>query len=361
MKIIQLINSLQRGGGAEKFVCDLVLAQSKIDGVEVKIVNIMTPKNLDFIDICKKNNIEIYNINGCKYSVKTITRLKSIIELEKPDVVHVHLFPALYYASIVKKLSKYKFKLLYTEHSTTNRRMRSKFFKYLDSFIYSSYDRIIAISEQVSKSISIHMPEIVPIIINNGIDIDCINKVKPKNIRKDLGLNSDVFLLTMVARFCEIKDYATVIKALKLLPDNIHLVCIGDGPTLGENVLLVKNLFLTNRVHFLGLRKDVYAILKMSDAFVLSSHHEGFSIFMLEAMACGKPFIASSVPGIKDLVSNIAALFEYKNEKELAKVIEDIVSNNKIYEDLSAKSLSFASKYDINKIAGKYLNAYLAI
>lgn len=358
MKIIQLINSLQRGGGAEKFLLDLLLAQNQINGTEVILINLMPPLNNDFNEICISNGIKIYNIGSTKYSIRGIMSLKKIIDLEKPDVVHVHLFPSLYYASIIKRLSKYSYKLIYTEHSTSNRRRKIPFLKLLDRFFYNKYDKIIAISNQVLDGLTSYLPKLDAVIINNGIDIIAIHSAAKLDLRNYLNIPNNCFILSMVARFCDIKDYDTVIKAISKLPINVHFVCVGNGPTLDSTRQLSKELNVETRVHFLGLRKDVYSILKGSDAIVLSTHHEGFSISMLEAMACSKPFIGSSVPGINDLVYNVAALFEYKNDEQLANLIIKISTDKDYYNKLSYNSFEFAKKYDIKSIAKKYIQEY---
>lgn len=77
----------------------------------------------------------------------------------------------------------------------------------------------------------------------------------------------------------------------------MHLLCVGTGPLLEEHRKYCEKNNLSSRVHFLGLRNDIPQILKASDVIVLSSEHEGFSLSMLEAMASGRPFIASDVPG----------------------------------------------------------------
>lgn len=357
MKIAHVINVLHRGGGAEKFLYDLLLAQSKDH--DVRVVNILNPGNMDYIDGCRNSGIQVYDIKSKKYSLRGLFRLVRYIKNENPDIIHVHLFPALYYMAIAKMLSGVNVRLVYTEHNTTNRRRGIRIFKYIDSWIYSKYDKVFAISEQVALSIKNYLPQINPIIINNGVNITDIEQAKIIDLRKMLNLGNEIFFVTMVARFCDVKDYNTVIKSLCYLPTNIHFVCIGDGPTKGDSEQLVSELSLTSRVHFLGLRRDVYSLIKGSDIIVLSTHHEGFSISMLEAMACGKPFIASSVPGIKDLVADVAVLFEYKNEKQLAGIIQKVYLDRDYYSLLSSKSLLFVSKYDISVIADKYINEYM--
>src|SRR5690606_22583499 len=64
--------------------------------------------------------------------------------LKKYDIIHVHLFPSLYWAGLAKMVSFSKVKMVYTEHSTTNRRRSNFFFKLMDKLVYKFYDRIIA-------------------------------------------------------------------------------------------------------------------------------------------------------------------------------------------------------------------------
>ena len=106
----------------------------------------------------------------------------------------------------------------------------------------------------------------------------------------------------MCAAFRKQKDYMTLFRAVNYLPANVHVLCVGDGEYREEHEAYCKTHDLSSRVHFLGLRKDVARIFKASDVIVLSTYYEGFSIAMLEAMATGRPFVASAVPGIQDLV-----------------------------------------------------------
>ena len=166
-----------------------------------------------------------------------------------------------------------------------------------------------------------------------------------------MGLKPDCKLVTMVARFCFMKDYKTLIKAMSRLERDIHLLCIGDGPFLNENKEYAKAVGVDSRIHFLGLRKDVPNLLQASDVIVLSSKHEGFSISMLEAMSCKKPFIGSNVPGIGDLVRDVALLFEFQDDEELALRIKEVLTDRTLYCNVAEKCYSFAKQYDINIIS----------
>jgi hypothetical protein len=69
--------------------------------------------------------------------------------LEKYDIVHVHLFPTLYWVALAKFLSFSKTKLIFTEHNTSNRRINKKLWRVSDNFIYRQYNAIVSITKEV--------------------------------------------------------------------------------------------------------------------------------------------------------------------------------------------------------------------
>lgn len=111
--------------------------------------------------------------------------------------------------------------------------------------------------------------------------------------------------LVMVARFQEQKDHATLLRALAgltALPWTLEL--IGDGPLLPEMQALAAELQLTDRVNFLGARRDVAERLQAAHVFVLATHWEGFPRSILEAMRAGLPVVASAVGGVSEAVTD---------------------------------------------------------
>lgn len=358
MKVLQVIDTLVRGGGAEKFALDLSIALNKIDDVEVVVLSIVTPSNNDYVEILKAKGIKHYVLSSKLRSPNNVRALKLFVEDGDFDVVHVHLFPALYFAALAKTISKKKVKLVYTEHSTTNKRRKNKIFRLTDRFIYRIYDALIGISKKVKLNLDKHLSSNFVQVINNGIDIANIQAAPSANIRDVENIPDNSTIVTMVSRITDGKDYKTVINAIKRLPDSFHVVFVGDGPLMSDLRTFTYESGASERIHILGLRSDVYSILKDSDIIVLSTHHEGFSIAMLEAMACKKPFVASAVEGIKDLVDGVAELFEYQNDQQLASILLNLANDHIKYEQIAERCLSFAKNYDINLVAKKYLNVY---
>ncbi len=358
MRVLQVINRLNRGGGAEKFVFDLSTTLNSIKGVSVDILSICKPQNTDFTNEVARFGLHHYVSSGTS-PWRNLPRIIRFLGEGRYDVIHVHLFPALYIVALATLFLRQKPKLIYTEHSTSNRRRGKKLFQLLDHIIYTKYDSVVGISEEVKQKLNLHAKLNNIAVIPNGVNIKQIDAIiEQPSVREELRLPFDAVVVTMVGRFVPGKDYSTLIQALFDLPDNVHIICVGDGP-LREKIQsqTIRRPF-ANRVHFLGLRSDVISILKSSDIIVLSTEHEGFSISMLEAMACSKPFVASAVLGVKDIVGDSALLFEYQNAADLAGCIQSLIADKELYDTMSAKSRAFAKEYDMGLIAKKYFNVY---
>ena len=361
MKILHIINSFMRGGGAETLVLTLATALSRIEGNTVHVLSLKDPEDKEFVQFLEEQGGKCFALSENLKSFKNVQLLANFIKRGNYDIVNVHLFPSLYVAALAKILKGVNTRLVYTEHSTTNRRRGRLMFRIIDKRVYHVYDCIITISKEVELALKKHVPDARTVTINNGINISLFENAIPANIRTEMGLKPDCKLVTMVARFCFMKDYKTLIKAMSRLERDIHLLCIGDGPFLNENKEYAKAVGVDSRIHFLGLRKDVPNLLQASDVIVLSSKHEGFSISMLEAMSCKKPFIGSNVPGIGDLVRDVALLFEFQDDEELALRIKEVLTDRTLDCNVAEKCYSFAKQYDINIISQKYMKLYRSL
>lgn len=347
MKILHILTSLELGG-AEKLLLDLIPAQKK-EGIEVDLL-VLDLKNEVFLEEYRKNGIEpiIPKCNN-KKSLKNIFEIYKIIKNGKYDIVHTHLIHAQIWTSIVSKFIKNKI-FITTEHSTSNRRRGKKIFKLLDLFIYSSYEKIVAISDATEKNLLewLKISEEKMEIILNGVSLkDFLGDIKRENNKK----------IVMVSRFHPAKDHITVVKALKYLPEEYNLTFVGEGETKERVEKLVEELKLKNRVTFLGVSKEIPKILKESGIAVQSSKFEGFGISALEAMASGTPIVASDVEGLADIVGNAGLLFKLENSEELAKQIFSL-ENKDFYMEKSKEGIERSLKFSIEESAKKYIELY---
>ena len=354
MKILQVITSL-RVGGAEKLIVDMVPLYIQaghqvdvlvFDGVDTTFKQQLIQQGIKIIS---------FGINKSVYSPQFI--LKLIPLLKQYDIVHTHNTACQYFvafASLIISPSK-RPKLVTTEHNTNNRRRNLWGFKHIDKWMYEKYQSVISISLQATQNLSdfIGSNEKVKTIFN-GINIDLfLNAAHLKYER-----NTDEIILCMVAGFRDQKDQDTLIRSLKYLPKQYKVWLVGDGDRRPILENLVSNEKLADRVHFWGVRSDIPQILKSSDIIVMSSHWEGLSLSSLEGMCVGKPFIASDVDGLHEIVKGYGVLFPHRDEKALAEVALRL-STDKTYHSLIAKRcLERAQQFDIKNTVKQYLDVY---
>lgn len=356
MKIVHVINRCSVANGAAKLLLNIVPHQIS-QGHQVLILALAS------VNPSYKTQFEQI---GCNYiailqegkSLKSISLLfaikKKIVEY---DIVHAHLFPSFYWIALIKYIFKIKAKIVFTEHSSENNR-RKKWLLPVERFIYKQYSAIIAISETVKDSLNSYINIKLPIhTVFNGIAIEQFKNATPLN-RLQVNIPENCFVLTQVSRFGPEKDQMTLIKALKSLPTNIHLVLVGDGHLLKNHIREVKSLQLEDRVHFLGIRNDIPQIMKMSDIVILSSHFEGFGLAAVEGMAAAKPVIASNVPGLRQVVLGAGLLFEKYNVQELNEHILKLFNNKEYYTKIAVQCYNRALIYDSVNVAKQYEDIY---
>jgi glycosyltransferase involved in cell wall biosynthesis len=357
MKVLHIINNLATGG-AEKLILETVpIFNAKNITCDVLVINgIEYPflKELKKINCCS-----IFSLTkGSIYNPYNIFKLLKYFK--KYDIIHVHLFPALYFVAIAKIISFSSCKLIFTEHSTSNKRMRNFVFKYLDRFFYKPYNKIITISEKVDSLIKNHLKfnSNKFLQIKNGVNIQKINEAKPIESFDFLPNRKKYKIILQVSSFQVPKDQKTVIKSLKLLPENVILFLVGVGELKIECEEFVKKENLPHRVYFLGQRMDVLNLLKSVDIIVLSSHYEGLSLSSIEGMASSKPFIATNVQGLKEVVAGAGLLFEKNNENELANHISQLLNNQEYYQTIAHKCIDRAKDYDIENTVNQSIKLY---
>jgi glycosyltransferase involved in cell wall biosynthesis len=358
MKILQVINWMDTAG-AEKLLLETIPIYN-MKGVKMDLL-LLNGKKSPFLKELEEQDIcNIYSLgNGSLYNPKFIFSI--IPFFKKYNVIHVHLFPAFYWVGLAKLLSFSDVKLVYTEHNTANRRRLNYFLKLIDSFIYNIYDRIICISNDVEIKLKEHvlLPDTKFELIHNGLNVSKIILETPY-LKSDLGLNiseKDIVLI-QVSRFQAQKDQSTLIKSLHYLPENVHLLLVGVGILRIQNELLAEQLNLSKRIHFLGVRMDVNKLLKTADIVVLSSHFEGLSLSSIEGLASGKPFVASDVSGLSEIVIGAGILFPNQDEKALAVAINQLIDDKNYYDRIVTQCLIRAKEFDIDIMVEKHIHVF---
>lgn len=356
MKVLHVIDTLG-SGGAEKLLSDLLPALMEY-GVKPDVYVLSNDNNL-YVDILEKRGIKV--IISKRNSLYNFLHIKDILKLSNQyDILHTHLFHSLYLIGIANMIHSMKSILIYTEHSTNNKRRTYKFFKFIEKKIYNQYRAIISISNAVSEELQKWIEYSgEKYIIRNGINLKEFKDSSRINFEKiDKKIPGKSKLILMVGRFVPSKDHLTVVKSLRYLESNVHLLFAGEGPLLTQVQKETKNYNLEDRVHFLHFRTDIPNLIKTSDIVVLSSFWEGFGLVIIEAMASGKPIVVSDIKGIREVVKNYGIKFEPGNSKVLAKEIDELLKNKQKYDEYRKRSLTRAEVFKIENTAREYIKIY---
>lgn len=359
MRILHVITTLKTGG-AERLVVDLLpLLNVRGNQIELLLFNgFRSPFRIEL----EKKGVLVHELFNKEFNFKSsgVYNPMNIIRLFKffkgYDIIHTHNTACQLYVPIAKTVFRKKTVLVTTEHSSNNRRRDMWWFKPIDKWMYRHYEAVVCISEKARTSLENYIGKREKLLtINNGVDIKRF--VRPI---KDLSGQGD-FIITMVAGLRAEKDHETVLRAMTHLPDNYHLKLVGSGVREDELKTMTRECGLEERVHFMGMRSDVPEILEQSDVIVLSSHWEGLSLSSVEGMASGRPFIASDVDGLREVVGGAGVLFPHGDDRSLANSIQRLCENPDYYREVAEACQNRARQYDISLMADSYHKLYQSL
>lgn len=165
--------------------------------------------------------------------------------------------------------------------------------------------------------------------------------------RARMGLPADAFAIGIVARLVGVKDHATLLRAMARVRaevHNAHLVCAGDGPLRAELQSLAAELGLEKHVHFPGTVTLPFSLHHLLDVSVLCSVTEGLPNSILEAMAAGRPVVATRVGGVPDAIQDgtTGVLVPPSNPDALAAALLSLIRAPDRARALGAAALSYA-------------------
>lgn len=164
-------------------------------------------------------------------------------------------------------------------------------------------------------------------VIPNGIETEPFENAEPRNLRQELGVESDVFLVGFLGRFMRQKGFVHVVEAVELLSQenvrrNFLVVALGEGGFVREERAALEQRGLEAYFRFLPFTPHVASVLKGLDLVVMPSLWEACGLLAMETLCCGVPLIASNCIGLREVVRETPAIVvEAGDSVALAKAI----------------------------------------
>ena len=303
-----------------------------------------------------------------KYKIKYIesycdgSRLKKIIKaivayfsffkemiMNKPDVVHIHSsfggsfyrkLPFIYSAflfgiPIINHLHGADFEAFYLNSSNKKKRLVIK--------TYEKCTKIVVLSEEWKKKISLIVPETKIFVIENYSFIN--NSIIERRINKN-NQNTVLFLGFICKRKGCFDIPAIVKKVAKVIP-SVKFIIAGDGEIKALKQLIDpsirENIVFPGWVRDSKKEKYLYA----ADVFFLPSYNEGMPMCILDAMGCGLPIVSTTVGGISKIVwyGENGFIHQPGSNEDMANSIIKLLTNEKMRREFGDKSVEIAKKY----------------
>jgi lipopolysaccharide/colanic/teichoic acid biosynthesis glycosyltransferase/glycosyltransferase involved in cell wall biosynthesis len=275
--------------------------------------------------------------------VRASRQVRAVVKAEDYDLVHVHTPIAAFVARAALRRMREtgRPKVIYTAHGfhfhSGGSPLKNAVFRALECCAGRWTDELVVINREdalAARRLRIVPPEHLHYMTGIGVDTerfhpDHVAEAEVDAIRSGLGLAPGTPLFLVLGEFIRRKRHRDVIEAFARLDDpRAHLMLAGQGPLLETVRAQAARQGVARRVHLLGFRRDVPALVRASDAVVLVSEQEGLPRSVLEALCLERPVIGSDIRGTRELLEEGAGwLVPVGAADALARAMSEVITS----------------------------------
>lgn len=298
------------------------------------------------------------------YFLPSLIKLSFFLRREKVDLINAHGYPDHFLCAVARKMTGVR-ALVRTKHNHVPLKGGA-----LSRYLYGTLtSRIVAISEHIRE-----------VMIESGLKPDQVTTIrtainlsqfvpreKNQHLLRELNFPAGCAIIGIVARLTERKGFKNLFEAVKLLADEgrtLKCLVVGGGAST-EKIAALKNhaasLGISEHILLTGRRGDIPDILSLLDVFILPSLAEGLGRSLLEAMAAGKPIVASTVGGIPEAIEDgkSGLLVKPDDSRALAHAIGLLLDNPEKAQELGRASRKRAELlFDETKMIDRICSLY---
>lgn len=296
-------------------------------------------------------------------NISAIWQLRKVIKENNFKLIHVHTPIAAFLTRLINSMTV-KVPLLYTAHGFHFYKGAPK----LNWVIYYTMEKlaarwtdgIITINKEdfnYAKNFKLKRENSVFLVNGVGLNTSLYRICDTdylKSYRKALGYTERDIIITAIAEINKNKNQKQIIDALDALKTdrNIYFLLVGEGSAIEWLRSYVKYKKLDDKVVFLGFRKDVSELINISDIIALTSYREGLPRCLMEAMAAGKPVIATDVRGNRDLVINESngLLVSVNDIRATLNALKRLIDDKELRLKLGQNGYNMVKSYDLSSI-----------
>ena len=298
-----VISGLERGGAERQLV--VVANGLAARGWRVTVVSYLPFSETSLRVEVDESRVRLVSLNarGGVGKVAGLARAVAVVRRERPDVLVGFMFHGIMTARVAGRVGGVR-AVVSAVRSEAHRRLR---------------ERAMGVTGRMTDAVTVMSESLASRLVERGVASRDRLVVIPNAVelgryagsgcrtetRRGLGVGDDEFVWFAAGRLAPEKDYPGLLRAFATLGDHrARLFVAGEGPLQGELARLAEELGLSGRVRLLGLRDDMAELYGASDALVLSSAWEGMPNVVLEAMASGRPVVATAVGAVPEMVAD---------------------------------------------------------
>jgi len=385
-KVMHIITRLDMGGSAQNTLlsCSGLAEKYSIilaHGLSLESGMTATERHaLDSqVEAARQKGVKLLPIPDLVRRIDPFSDLRALVTLlkhiryERPALVHTHSSKAGILGRLAAKLAGVPL-IVHTPHGHVFYGhfglLASKIFLLMEKIFDVITDRTIALTEGERKDyLNLAVSKAHKIdIIHSGIDIGRFapGQTDSAALQKQLGIGPHTLVVGTVGWLLPIKGPMHLLHAMIALwqkeIDSV-LIYVGKGELEDKLKAEAVSRGVSDRVIFLGWRNDVNAIMQLFDIFVLPSLNEGMGRVLVEAMAAGKPVVASNVGGVPDLVKHEynGFLARPADAQDLSHYIEKLLKNDQLRFRMGQRGQVLARDYSIEKMIIKLDQLYFSL
>ena len=243
------------------------------------------------------------------HNIGALIKLYVFIRQQQVDVLNAHLFFPGIIGRVYGKMLNIPV-VMHTTHNIMYPRWEPRINRLLERFTTTVVVDSIAVKEKLIRAGQ--DPDKVQVIYNGIDEAEFAEDLDPSSVRKQLNIPTGDFVLGNIAGLQYYKGHDFLLEVfarLNSIWSNVHLILVGDGALTDQLMEQARRLNVFEKVHFLGRRSDIAALIRSMDLMVHPSRWEGFGIILAEAMYCGVPIVCSDRGGIPEVVEDKACGF----------------------------------------------------
>ena len=290
--------------------------------------------------------VEFLRMRG-NFDPIAVGRLVNFYFRKKIDIVHTHSSADSWIASAAAKISFRRPRVVRTRHLSCS---------FNNRVIYNFMaDRVVTVGESTRRYMIAEkrIPARRVLTIPTGVDLGEFDPERHReNLRPELGIPLDALVFGSVAVFRRLKGHRYLLEAtpaiLKQFP-GARLLLAGEGPQENNLQRIIDDLKIREAVILPGFRKDVVGVLNTLDVFVFPSLEEALGTAVIEALAMGKPVVASRVGGIPETIMDgeNGFLVEPAEPAALADKVKILLGNASLRREMAVRGRKMVcERYD---------------